>query len=109
MNKTHAPPQELLNALADFYDSYFPKASPFELPDGVMNPPGLYIDELRALYAPSTITRIVTQQPVVLVLVIAAIILACLCLVPGNKDNNNERHAPGHNTAVEHRRQMVMV
>lgn len=47
MNKTHAPDPRLLTALRDFYISYFPKPSPFELPPGKRNP-YLYIDELRA-------------------------------------------------------------
>lgn len=50
MNKTHAPPVELMNVLADFYESYYPKPSPFELPDGVLNPEGVYIHELNAMH-----------------------------------------------------------
>ncbi len=46
MNKTHAPPQQLLQTIADFYMSYFPLPSPFELPPGESNP-FLYIDLLR--------------------------------------------------------------
>jgi hypothetical protein len=44
------PTPELENALRDFYLSFFPLPSQFELPDGVRNP-SLYRDELDALKA----------------------------------------------------------
>jgi len=47
MNKTHAPPDDLLRAIDEFYSSFFPKPSPFELPNGQTNT-FLYLDDYRA-------------------------------------------------------------
>lgn len=48
MNKT-APNPEVVKALHNFYQWYFPERSDFELPEGQENP-FLYIDELREFY-----------------------------------------------------------
>ncbi|GAB5363523.1 hypothetical protein AAMO2058_000890500 [Amorphochlora amoebiformis] len=45
MNKTHDPPKRTLKALYDFYETYYPDATPFELPQGEPNP-YLHFDEL---------------------------------------------------------------
>jgi len=50
MNKTHAPDPRLLKALRDFYLSYFPTPSPFELPEGQVNE-FLHMDEYLAAQA----------------------------------------------------------
>jgi len=47
MNKTSDPPHATLEALRDFYISYFPNPCPFELADGVRND-FAYIEEWRA-------------------------------------------------------------
>jgi len=47
MNKTHDPDPRLLKALRDFYLSYFPTPSPFELPPGQINE-FLHLDDLLA-------------------------------------------------------------
>mmetsp|Transcript_10120 Transcript_10120/g.24916 ORF Transcript_10120/g.24916 Transcript_10120/m.24916 type:complete len:995 (-) Transcript_10120:135-3119(-) len=47
MNKTHDPPKRTLQALHDFYETYYPDPTPFELPVNESNP-YLYYDELIA-------------------------------------------------------------
>eukprot|EP00818_Percolomonas_sp_WS_P009122 CAMPEP_0117453118 /NCGR_PEP_ID=MMETSP0759-20121206/10035_1 /TAXON_ID=63605 /ORGANISM="Percolomonas cosmopolitus, Strain WS" /LENGTH=1265 /DNA_ID=CAMNT_0005246093 /DNA_START=354 /DNA_END=4151 /DNA_ORIENTATION=+ len=49
MNKTQPNPK-VLEALHQFYTWYFPQPSQFELPPGKLNPPHMYIDELKQYY-----------------------------------------------------------
>lgn len=48
MNKTHDPDPQLLIQLQKFYTGYFPKACPFELPDGVQNE-FRYVEDMRSI------------------------------------------------------------
>ena len=54
MNKTHDPDPRLLQALSEFYQSYFPLPCPFELPEGQLNP-YLRLDQLQAAQAGSLV------------------------------------------------------
>jgi len=45
MNKTHDPPARTLKALRDFYTTYYPDPTPFELPEDQFNP-YLHYEEL---------------------------------------------------------------
>ena len=76
MNKTHAPPAELLAVLRDFYESYFPKPSPFELPEGQSNP-ALWLDELPRVDASSSSRFLLAT--VVLCMVALALAVTRLC------------------------------
>ncbi len=86
MNKTHAPDPRLLTALKEFFVSYYPKPSPFELPEDKPNPV-LYMDELRlhlqdnkpllgTLTGPSSEGSSVYYRVTVFVVVVVALVLA---------------------------------
>jgi UDP-N-acetylglucosamine-lysosomal-enzyme len=51
-NMNHTDPESLkvVDVLKDFFESLVPVPSRFELPLGILNPTGLYIDDVKELY-----------------------------------------------------------
>lgn len=50
MNHSNPESHNVVGVLRDFYESLVPLPSEFELRDGFMNPEGLYINQIRAMY-----------------------------------------------------------